>query len=416
MKPLSFLAIAILLVSCNQPVPKIDEWRGPNRSGIYNESNLLKNWPSTGPNLIWELNELGYGYGSPTINDDKLFVVGTQDSTSFLFAYSLDGKQLSKYTVGDEWVVNFPGSRCTPTVVDNLIYVVTGTGDVTCLDKDSGIVKWHIDMVTGFGGVTPLFGFSESLKVEGEMVFCTPGGPENNVVALNRFSGKVIWSCAGKGERSAYHAPTVINCGTRKVLIAFSAYNLLAIDVATGNLLWNHEQTNTPLDKRGPGMGDTHANTIHFENNILYYVEGDGNCTVALQLNQDGTEAKQIWNNTAVDNYMGGIVMIDKYLYSCAFSKNSLVKMDAQSGAIVDSLPLGRGSLIAADNMLYYYNFKGEVHLVSIQGDKMQDISWFKITKGSKEYFAHPVIRNGVLYVRHGEYLGAYSISNYRGQ
>lgn len=412
MKTLSFLAIAIFLVSCNQPAPKIDEWRGPNRSGVYNESNLLKTWPSTGPKLIWELNELGYGYGSPTIAGDKLFVVGTQDSISFLMAYSIDGKLLYKSNIGIEWTVNYPGSRCIPTVVDHLIYVVTGTGKVTCLEKETGALKWQVDMVTELGGITPLFGFSESLKVEGEMVYCTPGGPEHNVVALNRFSGKLIWSCAGKGERSAYHAPTIIEIGGYKILIAFSAYHLLAIDANTGKLLWNHEQTNTPLDKRGPGMGDTHANTILFENTILYYVEGDGNCAVALQLNQDGTEAKQLWNNTTVDNYMGGIVLIDKYLYSCAFSKSTLVKMDVQSGTVGDSLPLGRGSLIAADEMLYYYNFKGEVHLVSIQGDKMQDVSSFKITQGSKEYFAHPVIRNGVLYVRHGEYLGAYSISN----
>jgi len=411
MKSLPFFIIGIFLVGCTQHTPKIEEWRGPNRSGVYNETNLLKAWPPTGPNLIWENNDLGYGYGSPTITNDKLLIVGTMDSTSYLFAFSLDGKLIYKSSIGSEWVVNFPGSRCIPTVVDDLVYVVTGKGDVSCLNKNTGELIWKCNMVTDFGGVTPLFGFSESLKVEDEKVFCCPGGPENNVVALNRFSGKVIWSCAGKGERSAYHAPTIIEIGGRKLLIAFSAYHLLAIEVATSNLLWTHEQVNTPLDKRSPGIGDTHANTVLFENNILYYVEGDGNCAVALQLSPDGTEAKQLWNNPAVDNYMGGILLIDKYLYSCAFSKNSLVKMDVQSGAIVDSLPLGRGSLIAADGMLYYYNFKGEVHLVSIQGDKMQDVSTLKITKGSKEYFAHPVIRNGILYVRHGEYLGAYSIS-----
>jgi outer membrane protein assembly factor BamB len=411
MRKITFITLAVLLVSCNQHAPKIDEWRGPNRSGNYNEHNLLKSWSAEEPKLIWETNGLGYGYGSPTVTNDKLFVIGTIDSTSFLFAFGLDGQLLYKSVMGEEWTVNFPGSRCTPTVADDLVYVVTGTGDLTCLESKTGGLKWHVDMVTDLGGISPRFGFSESIKVEGNIVFCCPGGLQNNVVALDRFTGKIIWSCAGKGERSAYHAPTIIKCGARKILVAFSAYHLLAIDAATGKLLWTHEQLNTPVDKREPGMGDTHANTVLFKNNTLYYVEGDGNCAVALLLNHDGTEAKQLWNNAAVDNYMGGIVLLDKYLYSCAFSKNNLVKMDVQSGAIVDSLPLGRGSLIAADKMLYYYNFKGEVHLVSIKGEKMQDVSTLKITKGSKEYFAHPVIRDGILYVRHGEYLGAYSIS-----
>jgi outer membrane protein assembly factor BamB len=411
MKATSILFFVILLIACNRQETKVYEWRGPNRSGVYNETGLLKSWPENGPQMIWENNDLGYGYGSPTLSGNKLFVIGTKDSTSYLLTMDKAGKLLSKTEIGNEWVVNYPGSRCIPTVVGNLVYVITGKGDLACVDAILGEIKWKCNMVTDFGGISPRFGYSESLKVDGEKVFCCPGGPEHNVVALNRFTGKRIWSCAGKGERSAYHPPTLIECGTGKLLITFSAYHLLAIDADTGKLLWTHEQVNTPADKREPGIGDTHSNTVLYSGNILYYVEGDGNCAVALRLNADGTEATQIWNNTSVDNYMGGIVLIDNYLYSCAFSRNNLVKIDIRNGAVTDSLHIGRGTLIVADRMLYYYNTKGEVHLVSIQEEKMKDISVFKVTKGSREHFAHPVIDRGVLYIRHGEYLGAYSIS-----
>lgn len=60
--------------------------------------------------------------------------------------------------------------------------------------------------------------------------------------------------------------------------------------------------------------------------------------------------------------------------------------------------------------MLYYYNDKGEVHLIDYSGN-LKDISSFKITKGSHEHFSHPVIDRGVLYIRHGEFLGAYKIT-----
>jgi len=40
----------------------------------------------------------------------------------------------------------------------------------------------------------------------------------------------------------------------------------------------------------------------------------------------------------------------------------------------------------------------------------MQIVSSFKVTKGTKEFFTHPVIHDGVLYIRHGEALMAYSI------
>ena len=32
---------------------EICQWRGPNRDGIYPETNLLSQWPEKGPEVIW---------------------------------------------------------------------------------------------------------------------------------------------------------------------------------------------------------------------------------------------------------------------------------------------------------------------------------------------------------------------------
>ncbi|NQU34162.1 MAG: hypothetical protein HQ521_13090, partial [Bacteroidetes bacterium] len=77
---------------------------------------------------------------------------------------------------------------------------------------------------------------------------------------------------------------------------------------------------------------------------------------------------------------------------------------------LTDSLKIGSGALISADNMLYYYNQKGELKLLSFSEGKMTEISSFKIQKGSKEHFSHPVIHNGVLYLRHGNVLMGFDI------
>jgi len=60
--------------------------------------------------------------------------------------------------------------------------------------------------------------------------------------------------------------------------------------------------------------------------------------------------------------------------------------------------------------MLYFYNQKGEVHLINADPINMEVVSKFKIVKGAKEHFAHPVIHNGRLYMRHGDYLQAFNI------
>lgn len=412
MKLLTKLFLAVVFMACAQQTETIYEWRGPNRTGVYSETKLLGLWPPEGPGLIWETFDLGNGYGSPTVTDKRLLIVGSDDSLSYLFAFDFNGFLQYKKPIGAEWVVNYPGARCAPTVIGNKVYVMTGMGDVACLDEATGELLWKHNMVDDFGGVIPRFGFSQALAVKGDKVFCCPGGIQNNVMALNRFTGSTIWSCAGKGERPGYNPPKVIETEGRKIFVTFSAYHLLGVDVETGELLWSHEQINTPVENRGPGMGDTHANTVLFENDTLFYIEGDGNCAVALLLSHKGEKITQLWNNAVVDNYMGGILKIGDYLYSCGFSNKNLVKINAHNGAVEQSLPIGAGTLIAADGMLYYYTMQGIVNLISFKQNTMEVISSFKINKGSKEHFAHPVINNGSLYIRHGEYLGAYAIRN----
>ena len=48
--------------------------------------------------------------------------------------------------------------------------------------------------------------------------------------------------------------------------------------------------------------------------------------------------------------------------------------------------------------------------LIDPNPTEMKVISKFRIEKGEKEHFAHPVINNGVLYIRHAEHFAAYKI------
>jgi hypothetical protein len=70
-----------------------------------------------------------------------------------------------------------------------------------------------------------------------------------------------------------------------------------------------------------------------------------------------------------------------------------------------------KGSVIAADGMLYCYEEKsGNVALVRPNPDKFDIVSSFKIEKGSGPHWAHPGIYDGKLFVRHGEVLMVYNI------
>jgi outer membrane protein assembly factor BamB len=77
---------------------------------------------------------------------------------------------------------------------------------------------------------------------------------------------------------------------------------------------------------------------------------------------------------------------------------------------MTDSLRVGSGAIITADNMIYYYTQKGDMMLISYDNGKIEKVSSFKITKGTSQHFSHPVIYKGVLYQRHGSVLMAFNI------
>ena len=385
-------------------------WRGKNHAGIFDGNNLLKSWPEAGPELVWSYESLGNGFGSPAITADRLYIQGEIDSMGYLFAFDLKGNLLWKKAYAPEWVKTYPGARSCPTVVDNLIYVCSGLGNLSCFDAKTGDKKWSVDLKADFQGEYTMHGHSEAPAIDGDKVFLVPGGKEHNVVALNRFTGKLIWSCKGVDERPAYNAPNIIQLKDRHVLVTFSAYALLGIDVQTGQLLWTHVQDNLPVEQHALGMGDTHSNIVYYEDGFIYYVAGDGNCAVKLKLSDDGTQITQVWRNNAFDDYMGGFVKLGNILYGGTTASKSFVAADAGTGEILNTLRLGSGTTVAAEGLVYYYTQTGKVNLINPHDGNPEVISTFRITQGTKEHFAQPVIDRGLLYIRHGNVLMVYNI------
>jgi outer membrane protein assembly factor BamB len=377
------------------------QWRGADRTGCYHETGLLRNWPVAGPTLSWEFDSIGNGYGSPVITTSMIYVNGEIDTISYLFALDRKGKFLWKAPIGREWTLNYPGTRNTPTIVNDLVYVTAGLGTVACLDARTGEKRWSVDMVSDFHAPVTRFGFSESLAVSGNTVFCSPGNPDTNVVALDRFTGKIKWISKGLGQMTSYCSPSIISLPGLEILVTFSKSALLGIDTRDGTLLWSHKQD---------GEGDVHINTPLFDNGFIYYITGDGNGSVKLQLSADGKAITEVWRNPACDNTMGCFIKLNSYIYTASYGKRYWYTLDVNTGMITDSVKFDKGVTIFADSMLYCYNEKGQMGLFKPNGPHMEAVSSFKITRGTKAHYAHPVICEGVMYVRHGRSLLAYDV------
>jgi outer membrane protein assembly factor BamB len=411
MKPnfLFLLPAFLFIIVLNSHAQNISQWRGSNREGIYPDQNLLKTWPESGPKLLWSTEEIGAGFSSPVIAGDKLFINGEINQVAHVFAFDLNGKLLWKYANGPEFFgegysANFPGARSAPTVYNDLVYVCSGMGRIACLEAASGKEKWTVNMVNDLGGKMNMFGYSESLLVDETKVYCYPGGAESNIVALDRFTGKPVWTSKALGEPVSFCSPMMIKLPERNVLVALSHEYLQGLDAKSGELLWWHKEDSVKLEGE-------HCNTPIYADGAIYNISGDdkGNGAYKLQLSLDGKSIQEMWRNNKVLNALGGFVKIGNRIYTSS-KDNKLKVLDTETGQVTESLSGMKGNLIAADNMLFFYADNGYINLIKGIGTKLEVAGKFKIMKGEKEHFAHPVIANGVLYVRHGNALMAYAI------
>lgn len=411
MKNFKVLALFCFLLILNQGVKSqsMAQWRGAQRDGIYQEKGLLTTWPEAGPKLLWLTEDVGDGYSSPVVTGDQLFINGEIDSVSHVFAFDLGGKLLWKSANGPEfsgkdYSASFPGSRSAPTVYDGLVYVCSGMGRIACLDISSGKEKWSLEMTNNLGGKLNYFGYSESLLVDENNVYCFPGGTESNVVALDRLTGKITWASKALGDAVSFSSPMVIALPDRKILVTVSREYLMGLDTHTGELLWSYKEDSVKLEGE-------YCNTPVYSEGFIYGVSGvaKGAGAYKLELSPDGKHIREVWKNGEVLNAMGGFVKIGERLFSPS-KDNKLKSIDVKTGMVVDSLRGMRGSIIYADDHLYCYADNGNVNLIKVSAPKLEVTSKFKITKGTREHFSHPVISNGVLYIRHGKALMAYAI------
>jgi hypothetical protein len=134
-----------------------------------------------------------------------------------------------------------------------------------------------------------------------------------------------------------------------------------------------------------------------------------GQGAVKLKLSDDGEEITEQWRNNKVLNNFGGQVAVNGQLFT-TIKGNKLVGLDSENGTIVDTLKVATGSIIYTDNKFIVYGNNGTVNLVSYEQEQLEAAGQFKVKEGTGHHFAHPVVANGVMYIRHGDALMAYRI------
>ncbi len=402
MRVLVVVTLVLSFVVAGMSGQTAENWRGPDRSGIYRETGLLREWPAAGPEMVWAYEELGAGFTSPVFANGRIYITGMEGEEGYLYILSKNGNLEAKFPYGKEFYQAYPGSRSTPGIIGNFAYMVTGHGQLICMDHTTGDIVWQRDLFNNFDGSNIRWGFTENLLISGDTLFCTPGGTKYNIAALNRHNGEVIWTSPGSGGLSSYCSPTLINHNGSKILVTMMQKTIVGVDAANGETLWTHPHAN---------FRNIHPNTPVYHEGSIFAFSGYGKGGVKLRLNSAGNRVTEEWFNDDLDNQMGGAVLVDGYIYGSGDRNRFWFCVDWETGETVfSSRELAKGVVIYADGRLYCYTERGELALVEPDPGGPVIRGQVDITLGSEQHWAHPVINKGVLYVRHGNALMAYNI------
>jgi outer membrane protein assembly factor BamB len=397
----------------------ISEWREESRTGVSVETGLLKAWPESGPYLIWLNTELPKGFSSPTFGNNSIYITGQDADKDILLALDNTGKIKWKTPYGATWKASYPESRCTPTVDGNKVYVSSGKGDVACIDGINGSIIWSVKASEIHKGTFGEWGIAESLIIDGQKLYFSPGGTETMTVAMDKDSGSLIWKSESINDGPAYVSPILIEYEGRKLLVNISLHYVFGVDVSEGKILWKVNHLDIIDSKKSIGVwGDApliKCVSPLYNDGKIYVTGGYDHGGAMLKLTDGGNNVTVEWTDEVLDVHHGGVVLVNGYIYGSNWLNNSDGRwccIDWNTGKkMYEEKWKCKGSIISAEGLLYIYDERsGFVGLVKPDPAKFDLISSFKIKQGSGPHWAHPVVFNGVMYIRHGEALMAYNI------
>lgn len=380
------------------------QWRGPDRSGISIDEELLESWPEGGPALLWKTTDLGSGYSAVSVSNGRIYTQGKRDDASWVFAIdAADGSEIWTRQIGSKYSNKRGGGpRGTPTLVGDRLYALSGNGDLVCLATDDGEQLWHVNILERFGTENLKWGISESPLVDRDHVIVATGSADGSIVAFDRSNGEIVWQSEGLTDEPGYASALVENVGGVRQIIHFTDKAAVGVRASDGKPLWRYEKAANDV---------ANCTTPLYHDGRVFVTSAYDTGAALLRLTSQGSEttAEEVYFTREMMNHHGGVVLIDGYVYG--FSNKNLVCIDFETGERMwRDKSVGKGSVAAADGKLYIQGQTGIVGLVEATPEAYREISRFEIEQKKTKSWAHPVITGGRLYIRNRDELLAYDL------
>jgi len=310
--PIIAVAGLTAVLSAQNATPDWPQWRGPNRDGTLASFTEPRAWPES---LIrqWKV-EVGTGYATPIIVGNRVYAFTRQGVNEVMRALDAgSGKVVWETSYPAPFELNSaaarhgPGPKSTPTFDHGRLFT-------------TGKQLWQ----KAAPAVQPIYHTAQSALVDRGLVILHVGG--NNQGALTAFdaaTGAVKWAWNGDGP--GYGSAILAELGGARQVIVFSQQNLVGVDAANGQLLW-----------QVPFMARATTNSI---TPLVYgqtvIVSGQGKPLTAYRISKrnDQWAAEVAWENDQLQMSFSNPVLVRDAVFSLSpLNSGQFFWADAKTG------------------------------------------------------------------------------------
>ncbi len=408
------------------------EWdfvRGPNFDGTSGETELLDEWPSAGPPIVWH-RTLGQGYSSFTGRGDRVFTQYQTITGQYLACLNaFSGQTIWEYH--HSWPFDpagmYPGPQSTPTLAGEFVYFTSPQGLVGCVKLETGEVIWEFNLMERFAAKPVEFGYSCSPVVVDGKVFLPVGGQNASMVALDARDGSTVWQ---SGNELISHASAFPIRFLRRDLIVGYLKNVVQLfDAQTGELLSSlelsagyDEHSSWPV-YREPYLWISAP--FRAGSMLLELIDSQPPALVTRRLSK--LMSNDVCSSVLVGDHLYGFDILDvqskvhrpsRGMFRCLNfqtgaecwqngSLNERRSLDGRSNN-EGSPSIGHAAVLSADGKLILLNDTGELVMAWADPQSYREIGRVRLL-GGQICWTQPMLLDGFVYVRnHGQAVCAF--------
>lgn len=412
------MAFLLLIAANDATAEDWTQFRGPGGTGVATGKSAPPLTWGAEENVVWKAELPGAGSSSPVIVGDRIFLTCY---TGYAVPGEDDGDitQLERHLLcldrktGDEvWRKSVKARQpeqdriredhgyatSTPVVDGERVYVFFGRSGVYAFDQTDGKQLWHTDVGFKLNG----WGSAASPVLAGELVIVNASVESESIVALDRKTGKKVWTAPGVVE--SWNAPILVRVPKGKPeqeLVVAMVGKVLGFDPATGKQLWSCDT----------GIGWYMVpNLVADAQGVVYCIGGRSGGALAVRAGGRGdvTDSHRVWTGAKGSN-VSSPVLSGGHLFWANDNNGTVYCADARTGKILYEEELPRpgqfyASAVLAGGRVYHLARDGRTFVVPAK-PKFELLATNHAPKERGVFNATPAIADGRIYLRSNRFL-----------